>query len=76
MYQYLAFRNDLKLAHYLQILPRHTFVCQAWATIIRTSVSAALLDLHMSFKHVCQPDAIFKFTCPRSRNTSLNRAVI
>ena len=64
MYQALAFSNDLKLAHYIKIPPRATFVGQVWATLVNTFVAASLFNFQMSFKGVCTPEASFKFTCP------------
>lgn len=64
MYQALAFCNDLKLAHYIKIPPRHTFIGQVWAVLINSFVSASLFNFQMSFRGVCTPDADFKFTCP------------
>lgn len=40
MYQALLFCNDLKLAHYIKIPPRHTFVCQITATLVNTFIAA------------------------------------
>ena len=73
-YQALLFSNDLKLAHYLKLPPRHTFVCQMVATLINCFISAALLNFQMSFKDVCTADAAFSFSCP-GQNTFFTSAV-
>ena len=67
VYNALAFSNDLKLAHYLKIPPRHTFYTQMLATLIMCLVSAAIFNFAMSFKDICTPDATFRFTCPNQR---------
>jgi hypothetical protein len=64
MYQALAFCNDLKLAHYIKIPPRHTFVCQIVATLVNTFVAASIFNFQMSFPNVCTKDAAFRFICP------------
>ena len=66
-YQALSFSNDLKLAHYMKIPPRYTFVAQLVATLIYCLVSAAVFNFALGFKDVCTPDATFKFTCPNQR---------
>lgn len=61
----LRFSNDLKLAHYLKIPPRHTFAAQLTATLVSTFVCTGVLDFQMfSIKGVCTPDAQYKMTCP------------
>lgn len=64
MYQALLFCNDLKLAHYIKIPPRHTFVCQVAATLVNTFVAASIYNFQMSFPNVCTKDAAFRFVCP------------
>jgi hypothetical protein len=64
MYQALAFCNDLKLAHYIKIPPRHTFICQIVATLVNTFVAASIFNFQMSFPNVCTPEAAFRFVCP------------
>ena len=66
-YSALAFSNDLKLAHYLKIPPRHTFYVQLFATLIMCLVSSAIFDFALSFKDICTPEATFRFTCPNQR---------
>ena len=75
MYQAVYFCNDLKLAHYVKIPPRHTFYMQIWATLINSLVSAAILNFQMSFKDICTADAAFRFTCP-GHNTFFTGAVV
>lgn len=74
MYQALSFCNDLKLAHYLKIPPRHTFAVQVFATLINSFISASILNFQMSFKDICTADAAFRFTCP-GQNTFFTGAV-
>lgn len=74
MYQALAFCNDLKLAHYLKIPPRHTFAMQLWGTLVATFVSASLFNFQMSFPNICTSEAAFRFSCP-GQNTFFTGAV-
>lgn len=60
----LSFCNDLKMAHYSKIPPRHTFVTQLAATLVGTLVTTAIFNFQMSFRDVCTPDAAFGMTCP------------
>jgi hypothetical protein len=67
VYQALYFANDLKLAHYIKIPPRHTFYAQLWATLIYCMVSASIFNFAMGFPDACTADAAFRFTCPNQR---------
>ncbi|EHK46924.1 uncharacterized protein TrAtP1_010472 [Trichoderma atroviride] len=59
------FCNDLKLAHYVKIPPRQTFIAQIIATFISTIICTGVLNFQMkSITGVCTPDAQFKLTCP------------
>ncbi|ODA77433.1 hypothetical protein RJ55_07062 [Drechmeria coniospora] len=59
------FCNDLKLAHYVKIPPRHTFVAQIIATFISTIVCIGVLNFQLqNIDGVCTPDAQYKLTCP------------
>ncbi|EXF83712.1 uncharacterized protein N0V96_010772 [Colletotrichum fioriniae] len=59
------FSNDLKLAHYVKIPPRHTFWAQIVATFVSTLVCLAVLKFQMfSIPGICTEDAKFKMTCP------------
>lgn len=59
------FSNDLKLAHYVKIPPRHTFSAQMVATFISTLVCVGVLNFQMMhIDGVCTPDAQYKLTCP------------
>ena len=73
-YQALLFSNDLKLAHYLKIPPRHTFYAQMVATLIYCFISTALLNFQMSFKGICTAKAQFSLSCP-GQNTFFTSAV-
>jgi len=71
----LAFSNDLKLAHYVKLPPRHTFVAQLVATFISTFVCTGVLNFQMNkIANVCTPEAAFKMTCP-GINTFFTAAV-
>ena len=59
------FSNDLKLAHYVKIPPRHTFTAQMVATFVGTLVCVGVLNFQMRhIDNVCSPDAQFRLTCP------------
>lgn len=59
------FSNDLKLAHYVKIPPRHTFFAQMCATFLSTLVCIGVLNFQMKYiDGVCTPNAQFKLTCP------------
>ncbi|KAK3196455.1 hypothetical protein K4F52_000337 [Lecanicillium sp. MT-2017a] len=59
------FANDLKLAHYVKIPPRQTFVAQMVATLISTIICVGVLNFQMlHIDGVCTPDAQYKLTCP------------
>jgi len=61
----VMFSNDLKLAHYVKIPPRHTFSAQIVATFISTFVCVGVLNFQMTrIDDVCTEDARFKMTCP------------
>ncbi|KAL1405976.1 hypothetical protein Q8F55_007658 [Vanrija albida] len=73
-YQALLFCNDLKLAHYLHLPPRHTFYMQIWATLVFCFVQSAIQNFIMGFRDVCTEDAVFGMSCPGS-NTFFTSAV-
>jgi OPT family small oligopeptide transporter len=59
------FSNDLKLAHYVKIPPRHTFMAQMVATFVGTLVCVGVLNFQLRhINAVCTPDAQFRLTCP------------
>ncbi|PFH55729.1 hypothetical protein XA68_17705 [Ophiocordyceps unilateralis] len=59
------FCNDLKLAHYVKIPPRHTFSAQMVATFVSTLVCIGVLNFQMlNIDDVCTPYAQYKLTCP------------
>ena len=61
----LAFSNDLKLAHYVKIPPRHTFFAQMIATLVSTFVCTGVLNFQINqIEGVCEPDQPNHFTCP------------
>lgn len=51
----LRFTNDLKLAHYVKIPPRHTFFAQMVATLVSTFVCIGVLNFQSTIEDVCQP---------------------
>ncbi|EKD17173.1 uncharacterized protein L3040_005393 [Drepanopeziza brunnea f. sp. 'multigermtubi'] len=61
----IRFSNDLKLAHYVKIPPRHTFCAQMVATFISTFICIGVLNFQISeIPDVCEPDQKNRFTCP------------
>lgn len=59
------FSNDLKLAHYVKIPPRHTFTAQMVANFVGTLVCVGVLNFQMRhIEGVCTPNAQFRLTCP------------
>ncbi|TVY83077.1 Sexual differentiation process protein isp4, partial [Lachnellula suecica] len=61
----VRFSNDLKLAHYLKIPPRHTFWAQVIATIVSTFVCTGVLNFQMnSIEDVCTTTQKDHYTCP------------
>ncbi|KAJ9149437.1 OPT-domain-containing protein [Pleurostoma richardsiae] len=70
------FANDLKIAHYVKIAPRHTFAGQLIASIVSTFICTGVLNFQMNqVRDVCTPEAPFKFTCP-GINTFFTAAVL
>jgi len=72
--QAIFFSNDLKLAHYTKIPPRHTFAAQMIAVLISTFVCTGIFNFQLTFKNVCTKDASFGFTCP-GQNTFFTASV-
>ena len=63
--QAIYFSQDLKLAHYTKIPPRHTFIAQIVATLISTFVCTGVINFQLTgIKGICTPDAAFGLTCP------------
>ncbi|KAM0815560.1 putative OPT oligopeptide transporter protein-domain-containing protein [Seiridium cardinale] len=59
------FSNDLKLAHYVKIPPRQTFMAQMIGTLVSTFVCVGVLNFQMNqIPGVCTVDAPNRFTCP------------
>jgi len=72
----LRFTNDLKLAHYVKIAPRHTFWAQMIATLVSTFVCTGVLNFQMNkIPEVCTPNQKNHYTCP-SINTFFTAAVL
>lgn len=70
------FSNDLKLAHYAHIPPRHTFWAQMVATLVSTFVCIGILNFQMNqIEGVCTPDQPQHYTCP-GINTFFTAAVL
>ncbi|WWC92468.1 OPT family small oligopeptide transporter [Kwoniella dendrophila CBS 6074] len=73
--QAIYFSNDLKVAHYLKIPPRHTFTAQLVATLVSTLVCTGVFNFQMNkVPNVCTADAPFGFSCP-GINTFFTAAV-
>ncbi|WVW80593.1 OPT family small oligopeptide transporter [Kwoniella bestiolae CBS 10118] len=73
--QAIYFSSDLKVAHYLKIPPRHTFVAQLVATLISTLVCTGVFNFQMNkVPNVCTAEAPFGFSCP-GINTFFTAAV-
>lgn len=71
----LLFSNDLKLAHYTKIPPRHTFWAQMIATLVSTLVCTGVLQFQVDIKNVCDSDQPDGYTCP-GVNTFFTAAVL
>nr|WVH01952.1 OPT oligopeptide transporter protein [Naematelia aurantialba] len=72
--QAVYFSNDLKLAHYTKIPPKHTFLAQMVATMISTVICTSVFNFQMGFDNVCTSEASFGLTCPGD-NTFFTAAV-
>jgi OPT family oligopeptide transporter len=72
--QAIYFCNDLKLAHYTKIAPRHTYIAQMVAVLVSTFVCVGIFNFQLTFKNVCTSDASFGFTCP-GQNTFFTASV-
>jgi hypothetical protein len=63
--QAVYFSNDLKLAHYIKIPPRHTFIAQVVATLVSTFVCTGILNYQLNgIPNVCTSAASFGMSCP------------
>lgn len=71
----IHFANDLKLAHYVKIPPRATFMAQCWATLISSLVCTAVLNFVVRLDGLCTAAAPFGLTCP-GVNTFFTAAVL
>ncbi|CAK7275015.1 hypothetical protein SEPCBS119000_006466 [Sporothrix epigloea] len=72
----LSFSNDLKLAHYVKIPPRHTYAAQLIATVVSCLVCTGVLNFQMhKIANVCTDQAADKMTCP-GINTFFTAAVM
>ena len=60
----IGFASDLKLAHYIKIPPRHTFMAQVVATLVTTVVTLGILNFQLNTPKVCTDDAPDKMFCP------------
>ncbi|KAJ5827137.1 hypothetical protein N7447_003900 [Penicillium robsamsonii] len=60
--------GDLKLAHYMKVPPRVTFMCQVVATIWASIVQIAVMNWTLgNIDEVCTPNQSAHFTCPNGR---------
>ncbi|KAL1642599.1 hypothetical protein SLS58_005368 [Diplodia intermedia] len=72
----LRFCNDLKMAHYVKVPPRHTFWAQVVGTFVSSFVCTAVMNFQMNnIPHVCESDQADHFTCP-GINTFFTAAVL
>ncbi|KAK1760196.1 OPT oligopeptide transporter protein-domain-containing protein [Echria macrotheca] len=61
----ISFANDLKLAHYVKIPPRQTFMAQVVATVVSTFICTGILNYQMNeIPHVCTREAPDNMSCP------------
>ncbi|KAJ7478906.1 OPT-domain-containing protein [Mycena latifolia] len=61
----LNFAQDLKLAHYMHIPQRLTFMAQIYATVVSSFVCIAILNFQMTqIDGVCTPHQVDHFICP------------
>ncbi|OQE29948.1 hypothetical protein PENSTE_c002G06307 [Penicillium steckii] len=62
------FCQDLKIAHYMKVPPRVTFMCQVVATIWACFVQIAVMNWTLgNIENVCASDQAAHFTCPNGR---------
>lgn len=71
----LHFSQDMKLAHYIKIPPRHTFAAQMVPTLVSTFVCVGIIQYQVHLENICTADAPFRFTCP-GVNTFFTAAVL
>lgn len=61
----LRFCNDLKMAHYVKIPPRHTFWAQIVGTLVSSFICTAVMNFQMNnIADVCESYQANHFTCP------------
>ncbi|KAF2173471.1 hypothetical protein M409DRAFT_15752 [Zasmidium cellare ATCC 36951] len=61
----LNFVNDLKLAHYTKIPPRHVFWAQVVATVISALVCTGTMNFQLNkVEDICESTQAARFTCP------------
>jgi OPT family oligopeptide transporter len=71
----IQFLNDLKLAHYTKIPPRHAFWAQMIACFVSTVVCTGVLNFQIHIKDVCTTNAPNRFYCP-GNNTFFTASVL
>ncbi|KJZ71897.1 hypothetical protein HIM_08742 [Hirsutella minnesotensis 3608] len=71
----ISFANDLKIAHYVKIPPRVTFVGQMLATLISTFICTGIMKFQMDIHNVCTKQAPMRFFCP-GPNTFMTASVL
>ncbi|KAK0609299.1 Sexual differentiation process protein isp4 [Lasiodiplodia hormozganensis] len=72
----LRFCNDLKMAHYVKIPPRHTFWAQIVGTLVSSFICTAVMNFQMNnIADVCESYQANHFTCP-GINTFFTAAVL
>ncbi|PFH59349.1 hypothetical protein XA68_12478 [Ophiocordyceps unilateralis] len=71
----ISFLQDLKIAHYVKLPPRVTFMGQMVATLISTIVCTGVFKFQMNIKDVCTSAASMRFFCP-GPNTFMTASVL
>ncbi|GME27430.1 OPT oligopeptide transporter [Neofusicoccum parvum] len=72
----LRFCNDLKMAHYVKVPPRHTFWAQIVGTLVSSFICTAVMNFQMNnIPDVCESYQANHFTCP-GINTFFTAAVL
>ncbi|KAH7050077.1 OPT oligopeptide transporter [Macrophomina phaseolina] len=61
----LRFCNDLKMAHYVKVPPRHTFIAQIVGTLVSSFICTGVMNFQMrNIPDVCESYQANHFTCP------------
>ncbi|RDA90398.1 hypothetical protein CP533_1049 [Ophiocordyceps camponoti-saundersi (nom. inval.)] len=71
----ISFIEDLKIAHYVKLPPRVTFMGQILATLLSTIVCTGVFKFQIEIKDVCTPQAPMRFFCP-GPNTFMTASIL